>query len=226
MSNEGLRSATVVLLILFFLANVFFVAAALYDGYSNTTFGVGLYFWLYVGIVGGLWIIMVTLYLIYRSCVASTAMASGLDKDDDDQRDYATLIYPKYTWEANEFFTGTFILFILTLGPWAAVYSNLGYSYDPHYDIAPLNDLNNLQLYSVNFLATFTNLVSALLCVNFVWILAKPDAYELNPLTLIDFAMERPDYSYQKYELGTRKPRFWTHLGAAKTGKRTGKKDY
>lgn len=225
MANEGLRSATVVLLILFFLANVFFVSAALYDGYSNTTFGVGLFFWLYVGIVGGLWIIMVLLYLIYRYCVASTAISEGLEREDDEQRDYATLVYPKYTWEANEFFTGTFVLFALTLGPWAAVYANLGYSYDPHYDTAPLNDLNNLQLYSMNFLATFANLVSALLCVNFIWILAKPDAYELNTLTTIDKAMVARKQIYQTYIPKSREPRFWLHPGAAKSGRRSGKRD-
>lgn len=224
MANEGLRSASVVFLILFFLANVFFVCAALYDGYSNTTFGVGLFFWLYVGIVGGLWIIMVTVYLVYRACVYSVASFEGLNQTTVNQRDYATLIYPKYTWEANEFFFGTFLLFIFTLGPYAAVYSNLGYSYDPQYSTAPLNDLNNLQLYSVNFLATFNNLISALLCVNFVWILAKPDAYELQDIELVDEVIKGRGSQVIKLERNSR-PTTALHMGASKHRGRSGKYD-
>lgn len=189
MANEGLRSATVAFVVLYFVASVFFAAAGLYDGYSNTTFGVGLFFWLYVGIAGGLWIILAIIYLIYSYCAFSDESAT----DYDYSRGVATLTYPKYLWESNEFFFGTFILFIMTLGPWAAVYANLGYSYDPQYATAPLNDLNNLQLYSVNFLASFNSIISALLCINFVWILAKPNPYELSTLDNIDGALAKPE---------------------------------
>lgn len=194
------KTFTIVFLIIWILSQGFFGFSAVNELGSRNTFGFGTYFWIYLGVSSGLWILMLISYLVWAGKMAT------------DVRTRVRVSYPRFTWESNWFFFTTAVLWLATWIPYAVVLGNLGVSFAPDYSLGPVNQ-DNLQVYALNFFTAFFSLIAFFLGINFLFIYCPTDVFKLVKTDALSEKTPDPNTPVVWMNKGQRAPTY-THPGA------------
>jgi len=170
-SGSALRGFTMTALIGFILVTGMFGLWITNELQSRESISFSTHFWLFMPLTGSFWLLTLVFYIAYYYTVIKTEM--GLTQ----------LLYPRFTWEINWFFTSTALLYVLAVITWASVLSNTGLSFIPNYDNSIENTelfKNSFKVYVVHFYAMIFSLMSFFIGLNFLYIFSTKKPFVLS----------------------------------------------